>query len=47
MQNALREYLLEVPNNLHLFMFLKKAPELKNRKAYLAQQIWNICSLDF
>lgn len=34
--NAPREYLLKVQSNFHLFMFLKKLPELKNRKSLLA-----------
>ena len=37
MQNALGEYLPKVQNNFHLFVFLKKFPELKSRKFLLAK----------
>ena len=37
MQNALGEYLPKVQNKFHLFVFLKKFPELKSRKSLLAK----------
>lgn len=37
MQNALGEYLPKIQNNFHLFVFLKKFPELKSRKSLLAK----------
>ena len=39
MQNALGEYLPKVQNKFHLFVFLKKFPELKSRKSFLAKDM--------